>query len=265
MAALSSHPGARTTSHTLSDETIHTYRRQGFVHIPGILSPQEVAEFHAIALDVEQRLKEKSLTKGGKAEAVFTQLLNVWQEDDGMRRLTLHPNVGAIAERLAGVPLRLWHDHMLIKQPHKSTPTEYHQDQPFWPHAHSSHALSAWIALVDVPVERGCMTFIPGSHARTDLAAQDLTDAHDLFRKCPDLIWEPRVTIPLRAGDCTFHHASCAHMAGPNLTDEPRVAHIVIYMDAGTTYRAVPHPVTDPLHLTDGAPLDGDLFLRVGA
>jgi hypothetical protein len=260
MATMSYSAGIRTTPDTLPEEWIQTYRRQGFVHIPGIISKEEAAGFHAIALDLAERLKEKDHARGGKAAAVFTQLVNVWQEDEGMRRLSLHPNVGAVAQRLAGKPLRLWHDQILIKQPHRSAPTEYHQDQPFWPHAASPDPLSAWIALVDVPVERGCMTFIPGSHTRTDLAAQDLTDAHDLFRKCPDLIWEPRVTIPLRAGDCTFHHARCAHMATPNLTDEPRVAHVIIYIDAGTIYRAMPHPVTDPLGLRDGAPLNGPLF-----
>lgn len=249
----------RTTPETLSDDTIQAYRRRGFVHIPGIISPDEAAEFRLAALDVERRLKDRAHSSG----PIFTQLVNVWREDETMKRLTLHPNVAAIAQRLAGVPLRLWHDHILIKQPQKSAPTEFHQDQPFWPHANSTHPLSAWIALVDVPVERGCMTFIPGSHTRTDLAAQNLADAHDLFRKCPDLVWEPRVTIPLRAGDCTFHHARCAHMATPNLTDEPRVAHVVIYMDADTTYRKAPHVVTDPLGLDDGQPLAGDLFPAV--
>ncbi len=253
----------RTTPEILSAEAIQTYRRQGFVHIPGVISLDEVATFRAAVLDAAQRLKSKSNTAGGKAERVFLQLVNVWREDEMMERLTLHPNVGAIAERLAGVPLRLWHDQILIKQPHKSTPTEFHQDQPYWPHAHSTHPLTAWIALVDVPVERGCMTFIPGSHTRAALPAQDLTNAHDLFEKSPDLMWEPRVTVPLRAGDCTFHHALCAHMATSNLTDEPRVAHAVIFMDAGTTYRKTPHPVTDPLGLADGQPLAGGVFPAV--
>lgn len=137
------------------------------------------------------------------------------------------------------------------------------QDQPYWPHANAGHQLSAWIALVDVPVERGCMTFIPGSFTRTDLRAQDLLDATDLFEACPDLMWDPRVTIPLRAGDCTFHHSLCAHMATPNLTDEPRVAHVVIYMDAATTYVKQPHMVTDPLQFEEGQRLEGDLFPAV--
>ncbi len=78
-------------------------------------------------------------------------------------------------------------------------------------------------------------------------------------------MWEPRVTIPLRAGDCTFHHARCAHMATPNLTDEPRVAHVVIYMDATTTYRKQRHVVTDPLGLEEGQRLDGELFPAIAA
>ena len=254
----------RTTADTISAETIAAYRRDGFVRVPGVLAPEEAEAFSAAARDLAHRLRSRSLTQGGKAERVFIQLVNVWREDELMRRLTLHPNVAAIARRLAGVPLRLWHDQILIKEPHAGASTEYHQDQPFWPHASSTNALSAWIALVDVPVERGCMTFIPGSHLRQGLAAQDLTDAHDLMRKSPGLVWEPRVTLPLRAGDCTFHHALCAHMATPNLTDEPRIAHVVIYMDATTTYTGKAHPVTNPLAPETGTLLAGELFPALG-
>jgi hypothetical protein len=49
-------------------------------------------------------------------------------------------------------------------------------------------------------------------------------------------------------------------MATPNMTDDPRVAHVVIYMDAGTTYAGRGHVVTDPLGLAPGAPLDHPLF-----
>ncbi len=52
-------------------------------------------------------------------------------------------------------------------------------------------------------------------------------------------------------------------MATPNLTDEPRVAHVVIYTDAETIYHKIPHPVTDPLGLEDGQPLVGALFPAV--
>jgi len=170
-----------------------------------------------------------------------------------------------VAQKLAGVKLRLWHDHILIKQPRKSTPTEFHQDQPYWPHRESVQPISAWVALCDVPPQRGCMSFIPASHRRTDLAAQNLGDAESLFALAPDLRWERRVTLPLRAGDCTFHHGRCAHMATPNLTDEPRVAHVIIYIDATTRFSGDEHVVTDPLNLNENDPLDGELFPEVDA
>jgi phytanoyl-CoA hydroxylase len=247
----------QTTPETLTEAQREYFHTNGFVHIPGVISKEEVAEFYAAALDVAGRTTSRS-------QGVFLQHVNVWTLDDAMKRLTLHPNVGAVAQELAGVPLRLWHDQILIKEPHNNVATEFHQDQPYWPHQNATHPISAWIALCDVPVEKGCMTFLPGSHKRTDLPAQSLRDSRSLMTICPDFVWYPRVTVPLKAGDCTFHHGRCAHMATPNFTDDPRVAHIVIFMDADTEYSGKAHVVTDPLGLTPGVVLDGDLFPQVG-
>jgi ectoine hydroxylase-related dioxygenase (phytanoyl-CoA dioxygenase family) len=247
-----------TTPETLSPEQIAFYRENGFVHVRGIITPDEAAHFRDAALAAADRLNNRYA-----GNVIFAQYVNVWQQDEAMRALTLHPNVGAVAEKLAGVPLRLWHDQILIKPPHNQKATEFHQDQPYWPHENSPNPISAWIALVDVPVEKGCMTFLPGTHRRTDLPMQNLGDKRSLFSLAPDLSWSPRVTLPLRAGDCTFHHGRCAHMATPNETDDPRVAHVVIFMDAKTTFAGRPHVVTDPLGLEAGAPLDADLFPRV--
>lgn len=243
-----------TTPETLSSETIASYKNRGFVHVPGIISREEAEEFRQAALKINEQAQSLH------GSPIFNQFVNVWQEDEVMKRLTLHANVSAVARKLAQVPLRLWHDHILIKAPHNQAATEFHQDQPYWPHANSPNALSAWIALCDVPVERGCMSFIPGSFKKKNLEAQNLGDARDLFAKCPELEWEERVTIPLRAGDCTFHHGLCAHMATPNHTDEPRVAHIVIFMDATTQYTGARHVVTDPLELEVGEVLEHELF-----
>lgn len=245
------------TPDTLGAERIESYRRDGFVHIPGILSLDEAAKFRQAALDFQARRTQGAASVG---RSVFSQFVNVWQEDEAMRTLTLHPYIAAIAERLAGVPLRLWHDQILIKEPHNQAPTEFHQDQPYWPHEGSVHPISAWIALQDVPVERGCMTFLPGSQGRTELPMQNLQDSNSLFAICPDFRWQPRVTVPLRAGDCTFHHGRCAHMATPNFTDEARVAQVVIFVDAATRFNGDPHPVTAKFGLVPGQQLEGEWF-----
>ena len=116
-----------TSAANLSNETIQSFRRDGFVHIPGVISPEEAAEFRAAALDVVRRSPKYS------EHAVFTQVINLWRLDPVMKRLTLHPNIGPIAEKLIGSPMRLWHDHVLIKQPNNQKPTEFHQDSPYEP------------------------------------------------------------------------------------------------------------------------------------
>jgi len=247
----------QTTVQNLAAEKVTEYREQGFVHVPGVISKEEAAEFRQAALDLSERMG--SYNQNG----IFTQLVNAWVEDETIRRLTMHPNIAAIAERLSGVSLRLWHDQTLIKQPHNKKPTEFHQDQPLWPHDNKHTSISAWVALCDVPFERGCMTFLPGSHTRTDLEAMNLGDPRSVFEIAPNMTWSPRVTLPIQAGDCTFHNSRTVHMANENDTDEPRVAHIVLMMDAETTYRKRPHPVTDPLELEEGAPLTHDVFPRM--
>ncbi len=242
---------------TLTDDEVAGYRENGFVHLKGVLTPQEVELYRAAAARAYD-----ALTSLNPDNQMFRQIVQVWKSDPTLRRLTLHSGLANYAIQLAGMPVRLWHDQLLIKKPHNHTPTEFHQDAPYWPHTGGRHQLSAWVALVDVPVERGCMTFIPGSHRRNDLRAIDLTDAHDLFEAAPDLAYEERVTVPLRAGDCTFHNGYLAHTANANDTDEFRFAMVNIYVDAETQYSGSPHVCTDGLGLTVGEVLPDNEFPR---
>ena len=235
-------------------EEIDRYHAQGFVPIRGVLTPAEAKEFYAAATEFTE--KHPALSD----LPIFDQFVNVWRESAAMKALTLHPRIAEVATALAGEPLRLWHDQILIKKPHNNAATEFHQDQPYWPHATAPHPISCWIALCDVPVEKGCMTFLPGTNRRTSLPAQSLADGRSLFALAPDLEWSERITVPLKAGDCTFHHGRCAHMATPNCTGDPRVAHIVIFMPRTTTYSGAAHVVTDPLGLSVGDALAGELF-----
>ncbi|MGI8457667.1 MAG: phytanoyl-CoA dioxygenase family protein [Propionibacteriaceae bacterium] len=239
----------------LSAAVVDSYRRNGFVQVRGVLGPAEVERYAAAATEAYEHG-----TALNAADPTFKQVVNTWRQDPVLGELTLHPGLAAAATQLAGIPLRLWHDQLLMKRPHNHAATQYHQDAPYWPHADCRHSLSAWVALVDVPLERGCMSFIPGQQDRTDLRAVDLTDATDLFGVAPDLIFAPRVTIPLRAGDVTFHHGYTPHTANPNDTDDPRLAHVVIYVDRNLTFDGRPHVCTAALGLEVGQTLPDDAF-----
>ncbi|MEH1129512.1 phytanoyl-CoA dioxygenase family protein [Micromonospora sp. CPCC 206061] len=62
-----------------------------------------------------------------------------------------------------------------------------------------------------------------GTRCRCAAGARAVSARRHQFRLAPELAWQERVTVPLRAGDCTFHNAYLAHTATPNLTDDPRI------------------------------------------
>jgi ectoine hydroxylase-related dioxygenase (phytanoyl-CoA dioxygenase family) len=239
----------------LADDVVAAYREDGFVHIPSVLGADDVSRYRDAVIAADARLE----TLNSPTDKTFRQIIQAWQKDEALRGLSLDPELASLATQLAGMPLRLWHDQILIKEPHNGAASHFHQDQPYWPHDNLKTSLSAWIALVDVPVERGCMTFIPGSQRRKATAV-DLHNRADFFAVAPELEWEPRVTVPIRAGDCTFHNGYTAHAANPNETDEYRYAFINIYVNEDVTYSGMQHPLTNDIGLEIGDRFPNDLF-----
>ncbi|MFL4953364.1 phytanoyl-CoA dioxygenase family protein [Streptomyces sp. MMS24-I31] len=250
----------------MSDETVRLYRDQGFVHIPGVLSEEEVKEFRAAALELVEE-EGPQIWGADEDEVQVHYVAQAWRKHEALRRLALHPTITALATRLADGPLRLYSTDVLMKKPHGALPTLVHDDETGLPLSGLSRTLSAWVALGDVPVERGCLTFVPGSHLRGPAERQehmrDFGEFVNIADVWPEYPWRPRVTVPLRAGDVTFHHSRTVHMAGPNDSDEVRVGYGVVYADPEVSYR----PGVQDQHMADlepGQPLPADLFPLVG-
>jgi phytanoyl-CoA hydroxylase len=238
---------APTAPETLHLTTTAAYRAQGFVHVPRVLTGEEVNDFLADA----QRLldREDKLSWDDDGGQVMDWVADPELKSDAMRDLALHPRVTVLAERLAGVPLRLFKTELLRKRAGDSTATPAHVDAMAFPFRGAPVTLTAWVALTDVPVEKGCMTFIPGTH----LLLEDWAVLGDVgwqpLAGRPELAWQPRVTVPIRAGDVTFHHEKTVHMAGDNRTATDRISLTTVYMDAESTFA----PETIDMRL------DGDL------
>jgi ectoine hydroxylase-related dioxygenase (phytanoyl-CoA dioxygenase family) len=163
------------------------------------------------------------------------------------------------------MPLRVWDGEVLNKEPGSTGQTKWHDDLTFT-FLESRLTFNAWIALVDVPVDSGCMTYMPGSHRRPGPYRVDLSDMGGdadtyLFRHWPELEWHRRVSVPVRAGGVAFHHSRTAHAAGGNGTGNARLAFVVTYTDAEATYR--PQVGFDPMDLKPGQPIPDDRYPRV--
>ncbi|WP_167856087.1 phytanoyl-CoA dioxygenase family protein [Natronospirillum operosum] len=238
------HSSSEKVAGILSDEMIGHYRRDGFLHVPGMLNADEVRGYLAEAQAMFEREQMVSWDEAGGN--VMDWVADVELRSDVMRRLVLHPRITAIAEALAGNALRLFKSELLLKRQQGATDTPMHIDDFAFPLEDAPNTLTVWVALVDVPVEKGCMTFLAGSHRLVSAGMASSEDAppeaswEDMMMKplqiWPDLNWSTRVTPPLRAGDCTFHHARTVHMAGTNQTGQPRYSLATVYTDAGARY-----------------------------
>ncbi len=255
----------------LLEEQILFYESQGYLQLHNVLSPEEVSTLRAaidVAAEDRKRLKENWGPRVDEGYAkVFLQMVNVWERYPAIEEYTLSPRIADIARQLTRAPfVRLWHDHALIKYPNDSKATAWHQDKVYWP-MQESRALSCWMALDDVTIQKGCMWFLPGSHTLGPLDPVDLGggDEESLLRTLPTSMRGVRpVVMEMKAGSCTFHHGLTFHYAGPNVTSGPRRAMVTIFMPAGTHYKKLEHIVGDRGNLTEGEEFHGPLFPAVG-
>jgi hypothetical protein len=93
------------------------FRRDGFVVVPGLLTPEELDRFgRAVdeAVARRKRFDSHGLADKSLYEQSFIQCMNLWEDSPGVLPLTFHPLIAEAAARLLGIGLiRLWHDQAL--------------------------------------------------------------------------------------------------------------------------------------------------------
>ena len=101
-------------------------------------------------------------------ERSFLQAVNLASIYPAIRPFAHAFRFADLARRLMGINgVRRSFDQALYKQPGGRF-TDYHKDAAFWPVRPAAHTTTIWVALVDVPRERGCMAFAAGSHRAGD-------------------------------------------------------------------------------------------------
>jgi phytanoyl-CoA hydroxylase len=208
-------------NYDLSEDQVLGYRENGFIVIDDFLSAEELADWRKTVMEATgeregKKMPGKDVKTGGddgiNADAgyfgkVFDQLINLWQTNEGVKRLILDERIGKMASRLAAVSgIRIWHDQALFKRPW-ANPTAWHLDTPFWSFS-DRNALSIWVALDDATLENGCLYFIPGSSRITSFSNSSIGKNMDgIFDIYPALAGARSVAAPMKAGHDLRLHA----------------------------------------------------------
>jgi ectoine hydroxylase-related dioxygenase (phytanoyl-CoA dioxygenase family) len=256
----------QTAEYPLTEEQIAAYRRDGFIQLDAVYTGAELERLRAAVVQAvaDENKDPRPHDTKGSYEQIFIQKVNLWQRHPAVRAFALSPRLGNIVARLEGLPMRMWHDQALFKEPRTGAKTPWHQDAHYWPHQQKDHPTTIWLALQDATLENGCMSFIPGTQTLTSIEPVNLGQSQDLHAIAPQLKGRKAVACPLKAGSCTVHHGLTFHFAGPNKSDGMREAFAIIYMADGTTYNGNRHLVTDLLGLKVGDKLEGETFPVLG-
>lgn len=241
----------------LKKEQIDAYRENGFLVIEDFLNKEELEHWRAA---VEEAVagrngkklpdREKVYGEGDDADSeyydnVFDQLLNLWQDNEKIRKIMLDERIGRMAAMLSGASgIRIWHDQALIKKPW-ANPTSLHLDTPYWSFS-DKRALSIWVALDDVTLENGCLFFLPGSHKQTDLRLAGIgRNMGDIFKQYPNLKQITPTAGVMKAGSCSFHNGLTIHGAHANMTPGFRRAFTCAFMPDGSTFNGTRNILSD--------------------
>jgi ectoine hydroxylase-related dioxygenase (phytanoyl-CoA dioxygenase family) len=242
------------------DDYAARFRRNGFVHVPGLLRPEEIAQFAPAVDEAVARRKRgdtRRLEEKTAYEQSFMQCQYIWEDFPAVRPLTFHPLIGELAAALVGgTRVRLWHDQALYKEA-GGRETEAHQDQPYWP-INETDTVTAWIPLCEINEKSGCMGYVPGSHRGS-------AEFIDIFSKpgAGKALEEkfsatPPQFVPCAVGDVIFHHGYTVHMAKPNRSDRTRRVYTAIYFRDGCTRGGDrPHPSVERDGIAVGSVIDG--------
>jgi ectoine hydroxylase-related dioxygenase (phytanoyl-CoA dioxygenase family) len=238
---------------------VEAFRRDGFYHAKGLIDPAEIARYREAvdrAVAVRTRHDGRRLEDRTAFEQSFTMCQYLWEDFPDVGALTFHPAVAGLAAALIGAPaIRLWHDQALYKEA-GGRETEMHQDHPYWPIG-EYEALTAWIPLVDVDEEMGCMGYVPGSH-KGDVEFIDVFRTPGQGKEFEARQIIPATYVPCKPGDVLYHHGRTIHAARPNRTDRVRRVHTAIYFrDGCTRANERPHPSLDREGIAVGAKIDG--------
>jgi len=271
---------AALTTGVVDDATVAEFRTKGATVVRGLFGPDEVT---AVERGIERNLADPGpLFKVASTDddpGRFVEDFCNWQRIDEFREIAFTSRAADVAGALMGSrEVRLFHDHVLVKEPGTRQPTPWHQDQPYY-NVEGLQNCSMWMP-VDPVAPESTLEFLAGSHLRGWLMPRTFMDnqarwfPEGTLEELPDIeAHRDDVEIlgwALEPGDAVFFHMLTLHHAYGVPGAHRRRAFSLRFLGddavhAPRPWRTSPHFEGLEEELPAGAPMDHELFplLRV--
>ncbi len=161
---MSRSPLAERACAVVTPEVVAAYQRDGAVVLRGILNAEEVATLQrGIDANLAQPSPRAIVASRPDDPGFFIEDFCNWQDNAGYRSTAFETPLAHAARLLMkSSTVRLYHDHMLTKEPGTRAPTPWHQDQPYY-NVEGFQNTSFWIP-VDAVRRHSTLEFLAGSH-----------------------------------------------------------------------------------------------------
>ena len=249
-------------------ETVDTFRHDGCAVLRGIFGPW-IAGLRA---GVDENMAAPSFRERTyhpeDGTAPFFQDFCMWSKIAGYRALVEDSPMAEIAAQLMGSTIaRIFHDHVLVKEPGNSIATPWHQDAPYYL-VEGEQNVSFWVPLDPVPRERS-LEFVAGTHRTGPIYRAERFDGTNLYegdesQRVPDVEADrDRLDIrgwALEPGDAVAFNFHCLHGASANHSDQRRRVVSIRWVGDDARFAKRPGRTSPPypdFEYDDGAPFDG--------
>lgn len=199
------------------------YQRDGAVVIRSAFSADHV-ELARQAIDANLAdLSPRAIRASAADDSVFIEDFCNWNRLPTMEQFIRESPAAEIAAALtASSTIRLYHDHVLVKEPGTRQTTPWHQDQPYY-NVDGFQNASMWFPVDPVPVESS-LRIVAGTHRgpwcmpRTFLDEQAKWFPEGSLAELPDIDADPEawkvLAWELEPGDAVFFNMLSIHGAG---------------------------------------------------
>ncbi len=233
-------PASISRSPALSPDQIAFFQEQGYLIVPGVFGPDEVAAVadHFSALvngewSAPARMWEPKPDAADILER-FPRVMQPHRYDALAKEKLLHPRVQAILQVLLGEePVAA--QSMYYFKPPGARGQAFHQDN-FYLDVQPGSCIAAWTAIDPSTTKNGGLFIVPQTAALEVQCPEQANEQDSYFR---DLVKPPpgkkAVPASLNPGDTLFFNGSVIHGSGPNRSpDQWRRSFICHYVPRST-------------------------------
>ena len=218
---------------TLTETQQKQLDQAGYLILPQVLSPRQVADFITRLEEIWTEEREEAGAEN-YIENQARRLANLVNKGDIFRLAFRHPAVLGAAAKVVGPHIRLSMLNARDVPPHSDPKMPFHCDTDNGLKADQNgyNACTAIWMLNDFTRQNGATRLVPGSHLTNKLPKEVLADP---YAPHPD-----EVLVAGKAGDVFIFNGHCWHTGGANMTGFPRRAILVHYVRAGYPCRLNP-------------------------